>query len=1212
MQAASSSRAVTSISAQPASPGRPARMAAIHSARLRGTTIDENALRAMKASSSASIAAATALEEFESRNTGPAGVTVQAPTMAAPPTGPTTTTGIAEMIAAAVTATATAVAAAVGKPTGTANGSTVVTEATDAAPPKGGRGRKGAKEGALTIAQLVGTGGKGGKGKKANAAAANPSSTATASNGQTNETTPVASGGTPENGSATDAGPLQTGVGDKRVRPTEDWRIAPLRASTSSSSSSAALGAGSTIRVPSLSDREWWEQPTVVAGRTIHKEVAVRHTLGLVKVWKLDEEKDIPWLWERKVLDNGYFGTEAQKERAKIALDKIREKAGKIFACCELIMAQHPEPATLSHKEAKRKHEIWTARLAAMEEALKDHSKAVHLDWYADLLKPKGRIVTESEEMEETLAMQRANQTSGAPVTAVAKLLGDEWMVDTSRISLPADNISVMIAKEGAANIPIAAFRPGEHASFTCKANQSIRVSVTCDSSTGAGRSGTVSHKLVAILPPGEWNAGRRGVLELAIGQKNGGIAGKIVLSIEVSTTGMEVDESIIVGVQDESDPGSTARAETAASSSSSAAPPAASATTTSLVRNDSEKTQGRSSKAGSSSTAGKKKTAGPLLPSVDKWLSAVDLTAIRLWDEPAKAFMRRGPTTGLTNLGNTCYMNGILQCIAQAPALVQHLLRTDHGGQGGHTDVCVVPNDQFCASCCLAGTLDDMHDSATASPYAPSRMAKNVTTLSSTLQQGRVEDAHEFLRCLLYSMIRGELARYSEVKEGSADRRDETTFIHRIFGGYLQNSLSCPSCEYVSKSYESFLDLSLEISNGVTSMAEALKRFSAVETLDANNRWKCPGCKQLVRAHKRLTINEGPPILVAHLKRFATNGKTGASTKLETEVAFAESLDLAPALSETGQEDALYDLFAVLVHKGPELRTGHYFSYVKAANGRWYNMNDQVVRKADWQTTSRQQAYMLFYRRRANASAPSTTGVATSVAGQVPLPISAPVMQEAQAARHKVAAPRPSPQLPPAALQETEDTRLNLAVPAGTRTTESDSAGAAATDGGAASGRKRPRDGDVKRPADRKQRRLEVTADLLQPPTKPPQRVEYDGQTRVQRILDWNSRTARGHGQSLRSRMTRADKTVIRKGLASFLEGFLPTASLSSASSEVFLSISNRILSYLYPEEPSSLPSRAPTVPPSGKFTMTIGMPSIELLKMRMKLTRHPCSTVT
>ena len=54
-----------------------------------------------------------------------------------------------------------------------------------------------------------------------------------------------------------------------------------------------------------------------------------------------------------------------------------------------------------------------------------------------------------------------------------------------------------------------------------------------------------------------------------------------------------------------------------------------------------------------------------------------------------------------------------------------------------------------------------------------------------------------------------------------------ETSFVHQIFGGYLRSQVMCPACKYKSNTYDPFLDLSLGLGNGGTSVTKALKTFT-------------------------------------------------------------------------------------------------------------------------------------------------------------------------------------------------------------------------------------------------------------------------------------------------------------------------------------------------------------------------------------------------
>ena len=57
------------------------------------------------------------------------------------------------------------------------------------------------------------------------------------------------------------------------------------------------------------------------------------------------------------------------------------------------------------------------------------------------------------------------------------------------------------------------------------------------------------------------------------------------------------------------------------------------------------------------------------------------------------------------------------------------------------------------------------------------------------------------------------------------------------------------------------------------------------------------------------------------------------------------------------------YSLYAVLVHKGDSLHSGHYYCCVKV-DGKWWKLNDEEVTPVDWTNVSKEQAYILFYKQ--------------------------------------------------------------------------------------------------------------------------------------------------------------------------------------------------------------------------------------------------------
>lgn len=107
------------------------------------------------------------------------------------------------------------------------------------------------------------------------------------------------------------------------------------------------------------------------------------------------------------------------------------------------------------------------------------------------------------------------------------------------------------------------------------------------------------------------------------------------------------------------------------------------------------------------------------------------------------------------------------------------------------------------------------------------------------------------------------------------------------------------------------------------------------------------------------------PEVLIIHLKRYSY--ANDALTKVQKFISFDETLNLAPFISEhLATNEAEYQLSSLVVHKGTRLTSGHYYSYVKHPNTRedWFLMDDSNVSGIDWETVSKEQAYILFYSK--------------------------------------------------------------------------------------------------------------------------------------------------------------------------------------------------------------------------------------------------------
>ncbi|KAL0427784.1 UNVERIFIED_CONTAM: Ubiquitin carboxyl-terminal hydrolase 23 [Sesamum latifolium] len=346
------------------------------------------------------------------------------------------------------------------------------------------------------------------------------------------------------------------------------------------------------------------------------------------------------------------------------------------------------------------------------------------------------------------------------------------------------------------------------------------------------------------------------------------------------------------------------------------------------------------------------KKCDKPELPEIglDPELS-FEISFRRIEAEPGNIFPGRSLVdgAGLRNLGNTCFLNSVLQCLTYTEPLAAYLQ------SGKHQSSCRTAG--FCALCAIQKHVSRALQS-TGRILEPKDLVSNLRCISRNFRNARQEDAHEYMVNLLESMHKCCLPSGLPSESPSAY---EKSLVHKIFGGRLRSQVKCMQCSFCSNKFDPFLDLSLEIVKA-DSLRKALAHFTAKEQLDGGaKQYQCQQCKQKVKALKQLTIHKAPYVLTVHLKRF---GSHVPGQKIDKKIAFEPTLDLKPYVTGPYDGDLKYTLYGVLVHAGWSTHSGHYYCFVRTSSGMWYSLDDNQVVQVNERKVLEQKAYMLFYVR--------------------------------------------------------------------------------------------------------------------------------------------------------------------------------------------------------------------------------------------------------
>ena len=332
---------------------------------------------------------------------------------------------------------------------------------------------------------------------------------------------------------------------------------------------------------------------------------------------------------------------------------------------------------------------------------------------------------------------------------------------------------------------------------------------------------------------------------------------------------------------------------------------------------------------------------------------------------------------SGLANLGNTCFLNSCMQVLSHTYELNSFLKndtfkrRLQNKPESAlllewnelrkilWSENCVVSPGKFLKTVQKVARVKNMD---MFSGYSQNDLPEFLlfvidcfhTALSREIKMsisGQTENETDKIAVKCFEMIRKMYSKeYSEVW-------------NIFYAIHVSEISSLSSGKILQETPEPFfmLDLPIPSNNKSPTLLNCLDLYVEGEILEGDNAWFNEKTKQKEGIRKTIKFWSFPCILVIDLKRFNARNQ-----KNQILVSFPlDDLDLSAYVIGYKKKSFVYELYGVCNHSGGVLG-GHYTSYVKNANGKWYHFNDtNVTEVVAVETIVSPKAYCLFYRKK-------------------------------------------------------------------------------------------------------------------------------------------------------------------------------------------------------------------------------------------------------